>query len=145
MDAVSGVIGVIGMADVAIRAGRELYAFVSTAKNASKEMKKLGDSLRHLEFFVKATKDHFQSLHCNQFSISTYEQLVTDAATSLEAIRQEILAIATPFFTVNSHDKPIRTWQKIKWALNDKRVSQLVQSLESHKMTLAIALIVGER
>ena len=145
---ISSAAGIIGLVDVALRGGKELYDFFSALKDAPQNVKSLSTELKHLNDILSEIQS-FSSEYCQS------EFVVRDGLTlkgHLMALMhtQDHVAILSntikPMEPDASQGKIKQLKHQLQWALMKDQVERLCQDLGRHKLTLLATLsLCGRR
>ena len=141
-DPLSAAAAVVGLADVAFRASKELYTFFAGVNNASRNVQTMITELLSLEAIFLSIKKSFADFTGSPFSTDdglTY----SGVEIALEACQRELdsLQEIVRRLKVEQHDTLGRKLSKrIRWSFSDKPISQSSQRLERLKLTLTVAL-----
>lgn len=138
---------VIGAADVVLRASAEFVRFVSDIKDAPTEVENLRIRLQDTTLLVEASKAYLETLsNATTGSSTTLETRDPNKALSLftsaiRGLKRELESLIT---IIARHHGASKSYGRIKWLLDSRRVAKAQQSLETSKSTLNTALtLVG--
>lgn len=136
---------VVGAVDVVLRASNECRRFLSGIKDAPAEIATLQACVRENEGLLTELKKHFEELRS---PVSTISPSAFDADpaldglnSSIRALQRELLALQT---LTRKHKGSDRTWGRVKWLLDERKVAKSLERLEKSKSTLGIALSLVE-
>ncbi len=132
----------VGLADVVIRVGKELYGFLAAIKGAPTEIRRLQSDLRDLKLIVSEVKLYWEEFNLSSSPANRHDVLHS-FVSSLEAVREELFASADLAKTKEGIAK--RLAGKIKWVFEEREIAKSLKRLESHKAALNIALILVGR
>lgn len=132
---------VVGVTDVVLRLSAECYRFLSDIKDAPAEIVRLRNCVKDNEQLLVSLKRHVDELRCSGAMISP----PTPASNSdLDGLPASIRALQRELGNLKSlakkHGGRDKTWARIKWVLDDRKVNKSVEKLESTKATLSLAL-----
>ncbi|KAI9881624.1 MAG: hypothetical protein M1830_000189 [Pleopsidium flavum] len=132
----------IGLADVVIRVGKELYSFLAAIKVAPIEIRRLQSDLQDLKVVVSEVKYYWEEFNLSS-SLGNSHSVPPSFISSLEGLREELLALAE----LATKQGIVKRWAgKIKWVFEEREIAKSLTRLESHKAALNTALIlVGRR
>lgn len=132
----------VGLADVVIRLGKELYGFLTALTAAPSEIRRLQSDLRDLEHLL--TKVKFYGEECSISPlIANHHQFLPLVASSLQGLQQELLQLTD---SIKSRGGRTRKWVGgLKWVLGAPQLDKSLKRLESHKAALSLALILVGR
>lgn len=134
MEPITGSLAVIGLADVVLRTGKELFTFISSVKHASQSQKELQSDLKSLASVVENLRSFL--ITSNQHPQLARSALDSNILHSLQEIYAELLALerGTSVKTV---------WDKIKWVKEQGKVRRLSQRLQGYECTLNTLLLLS--
>jgi hypothetical protein len=139
-EAAAGAFAVVGVVDVLIRTGREIFSFLSDIKDAPNNITRLTDSINDTVQLAQASKACLDSLHNSAAPLpKTGATLVLDSA--IKALNRELQGLKS--LTVKF--KGNKTWGRVKYVLNDAKIDKATRYLETHKSLLSSALTLACR
>ena len=142
MEAAAGIFAVIGVADVVLRTGKEVYVLVSSIKNASKAVKELQRDLEAVALLISKARAYLADRATRSSSIvDPDDSLVTKLLVSFEEIHKELNAIALSSNKKRSLGR-LSSLSKVKWIFNEKKVVTVSLRLRDHKETLTTILVL---
>ncbi|KAF7513702.1 hypothetical protein GJ744_007753 [Endocarpon pusillum] len=139
---------VVGLTDVVIRAGKEIYHHLIAITDAPAEVESLRCCIHDNLLLVKDLKLYWQDLRA---SASLPPSATTPALnralplfrSALETLNRELTSLVALY---ECHDGITKTKGRFKWVLDEPRILKYLQRLESSKSTLVAALVlVGRR
>jgi hypothetical protein len=137
---------VIGLIDVVLRAGKEVYQFLGSIQDAPTEVDSLRCSIHDNALLVEELKRYWGEI---QQSVSSASSCTTDLSqaipqftAALRTLNRELSALVT---LAKRHDGITKSWGKIKWVLDQRKVLKIVQRLEVSKSTLGLGLMLVGR
>src|SRR6186713_3346112 len=127
----AGAFAVVGVADVVVRTGQDLYRFLRDFSDAPEEVKKLGECIRDTVLLVDTLRN------CAQATVSASVTASVQAAVrALDRELQSLKLLVAKF-------KGAKTvWNRIKYVLDENKVSKALANLEKSKSLLANALTI---
>lgn len=138
---------VIGAADVVLRASAEFVRFVNDIKDAPTEVENLRIRLQETTLLVEVSKDYLKTLSNAATGSSTpLETHDLNKAHSLfnsaiRGLKRELESLIT---IIGKHHGASKSYGRVKWLLDSRRVAKAQQNLETSKATLNTALtLVG--
>ena len=134
--------GVVGLADVICRLGKELYSFYSTCKNSSQEIQHLVTELQQLDTIIQSIRKIAQTYQTSAFATDDGLAL-PDVLETLQNCQSEYEVLLDLAEGANPAKFPATArgiYKKVKWVLDEKKVVRACQKLERVKSTLAAAL-----
>lgn len=136
---------IVGVADVVLRATVECHRFLSGIKDAPAEIKELQACLQENKQLFKALIKHLEDLRDLTSSISAFARESSSAldglTSAIRALDRELKALQISIKKYNGHDK---TWARVKWVLDNRKISKSVEKLERSKSTLSVFLALVE-
>jgi hypothetical protein len=132
----------VGLADVVIRVGKELYGFLAAIKGAPTEIRRLQSDLRDLELIVSEVKLYWEEFNLSSSPANRHDVLHS-FVSSLEAVREEFFCLGR--LGQDKEGIAKRLAGKIKWVFEEREIAKSLKRLESHKAALNIALILVGR
>ena len=129
--------GVASVVDVALRACSKLYDSSRYLKQAPQLSQRLRRTIQSVESVLKNLGE-FITLHRQQQPSSGKPDLLPSAVESgVISIKAEWVALSA-LLPASSSTGHVRA--KVKWVLDRKKVTEVIQSLDSHQITLTFAL-----
>jgi hypothetical protein len=136
----AGAFAVVGVVDVLIRTGREIYGFLSEIKDAPKNITRLMESIDDTVQLSQASKACLDSLRNNAASLpKSGATLSLDSA--IKALNRELQGLKN----LTSKFRGNRTWSRVKYVLNDAKIEKATRYLETHKSLLSGSLTLACR
>jgi DNA repair exonuclease SbcCD ATPase subunit len=131
---------VVNMADLVCKSMKEMYTFIAAMKSAPKEIQLLGEQLLGLEEIVAKVKDYWSESQ----QASDQHDTLPAFLSSLTRFKTELEVLKKFFKSTSGADSSLG--ERLKWVLQESKVSQTIDRLEKHKTTLIATLaIVGRR
>lgn len=136
---------VVGVADVVLRASVECYRFLSEIKDAPAEIDKLRLCIKENEELVRALKDYLNESRNPASTISASAvdlNLVLDRfGSSVRALQRELNTLVV---LTKKYRGTTKTWGRIKWLLDERKICKTLERVERSKSTLSVALSLVE-
>ncbi|KAL8934553.1 MAG: hypothetical protein Q9211_005162 [Gyalolechia sp. 1 TL-2023] len=133
----STVAGVASLIDVALRACNVLYDSIRYLKDESELSQRLRRTVQSVESVLQSL-DEFVALYRQQQSSASLPNFLPDAVNhEIISIKAELHALST---LLPSSSSSSRLRRGLKWVLDRKKVAEVIQSLDSHQITLIFAL-----
>ena len=136
LETAASAFAIVGVVDVVLRTGRDLYGFFRDVSDAPADVKRLNECLRVTLLLVDALNNCAQK----NFTQANVDPRVKSSV--LEAVR----ALDREFKSINLIVGRIKgaktTWSKIKYVLREKKVAKALMSLERSKSVLENSLTV---
>jgi hypothetical protein len=143
----TGSFAVIGLADVVLRAGKEFYQFLDTIKEAPTEVERLRYCIHDNTLLVEESKHYWQDLKdraplTSSSSTTTLSRALPQFTSALRSLDRELSTLVT---LVKRHDGITKSWGRIKWVLDERKILKSLQKLEISESTLLTALLLVGR
>jgi hypothetical protein len=133
----AGAFAVVGVADVLVRTGREIYNFLQDISDAPEDINRLQDFIWETVLLYQTSKKCQNDLRARKAS--------TDAVSSLEtankALNRELQSLRLSI----GKFKGKKTWGRVKFVLGNARLNKTMGNLERVKNLLASALTLACR
>lgn len=131
LETAAGAFAVVGVADVVVRTGRELYRFLSDVSDAPDEVKRLNECIQDTILLVDALRNY---THAN---VDT--SIFASVQAAVRALNRELQSLKL----VLAKYKGAKTaWNKIKYALDGKKVAKTLINMERSKSLLVNSLTI---
>ena len=136
---------VIGVTDVVLRASAEFCYFLSDIRDAPKEVEDLRSCITNNTRLVKALRAYLGELKKGTYSasISTVDlnQTLSVYVAAIRAVDRELQSLTA---LVKKHNTANKSWGRIKWIFDQRRICKSLERFEGLKSTLTNALnLVG--
>jgi hypothetical protein len=131
----AGSFAVVGVVDVILRSGREIYNFLNNVADAPEDIDRLRETVTDMLRLCQASKDLIRSSTSAGRSAAT---LIDSATKSLDREVQTLRRIILKF-------KGSKTWSRVKYVLDEAKVKKAMQSLAQANALLANALNLASR
>jgi hypothetical protein len=136
-EAAASAFAVVGVADVLVRTGRELYSFLHDIADAPKDILRLREIIQETMHLYQAArkcqvdfKDHVTSKAPNTAILA-----LETATKALNRELQILSRLITKF-------RGTKTWSRVKYVLSETKVNKAIANLEGAKALLGSALTV---
>lgn len=141
LELAAGVFAVIGVADVAVRTGRDFYGFLRKIADAPNEVEKLCVVIQEVTLLAEASKELFEGTGRYKSSCTT-RQTVNALEMSLKSFNREIKSLKA----LSSRFRgTIKSWSRVRYVLDERKINKALESLERSKSLLGNALILACR
>lgn len=140
LETAAGTFAVVGVADVLVRTGCELYSFLRDIKDAPKDLARLQEVIQ------ETVTLHQAAIRC-QKKLEARPDI--DSRAGAGAIHALISASKGLHRTLQSLRQLVgrfqgtKTWARVKFVLNESKVQKAVSNLEQTKVLLANALTLA--
>jgi hypothetical protein len=136
---------VVGAADVVLRASAECYRFFSSIKDAPDEVNQLCIAIKENKRLVQSLQKHLDELRDPASCISMPTQSSTSELygfdSAFRALQREMIALEK---LAKKHNGPNKTWGRVKWYLDERKIAKSREKLERAKSMLGLALSLLE-
>ncbi|CAO2653070.1 Nn.00g024810.m01.CDS01 [Neocucurbitaria sp. VM-36] len=134
----AGAFAIVGVADVIIRTGREVSNFISEVVDAPKQLATLREYLQEIEALAGASKQCLDKLNARaQKPFPSW--VIAPLDSSLRALKREILGLKLHLSKLKGNKK---TWDRIKYVLDERKLDRALNSIEQSKTSLANAFVM---
>jgi hypothetical protein len=139
-EAAAGAFAVVGVADVLVRTGRELYGFLCDLAGAPEEIIRLREIIKETTILHAAAQKCQQDVKDPSTSIAPGNAvtLLESASKALNRELQSLKRLVAKF-------KGSKTWTRVKYVLGEAKVSKAIANLEGVKALLGSALTLACR
>lgn len=131
------VAGVASVIDVALRACSVLYSSLHYLKEAPELSQRLRQTVQSVESILRCLND-FIAVYRRQQASTGLPGCLPDAVNHEVVLIKAELDALSKLLPAPGANGQIR--RRVKWVLDRKRVDEVVQRLDSHKITLTLAL-----
>lgn len=135
----AGAFAVVGVADVLIRSGRELYSFLQRIDDAPGDVRKLQQTVQEVVALVDASKSSLEQL-AQHPNASSSDKVILSFRQALNSLERELKSLKTLVAKIKGTTKK---WDRIKFALDQNRIAKAFQRLEHSKLSITAALTLG--
>ncbi|CAN9410573.1 unnamed protein product [Alternaria alternata] len=132
----AGAFAVVGVVDVVIRTGREIFAFLSEVKDAPSNIEKLLSSINDTVQLSQAAKACLRSLDTRHSSLPKAEAVLS-LESAIKALNRELQSLKG----MTAKFRGSKTWSRVKYVLNNAKVDKAIRNLESNKLLLSAYLL----
>ena len=145
----TGSFAVVGVLDVVLRTGRELYAFIGAIKDAPRHLMDLKLSLADVNLLVGDVKLYLDELEVSapaaglilSKNSTPSRQPPLPLSAALKSFQRELSSLLA---SVNRHGDLAKPLGKLKYILDERKVSMSLQKLETSKSTLnGVLVLIG--
>ena len=136
----AGAFAVVGVVDVVIRTGREIFAFLSEVKDAPSNIEKLLSSINDTVQLSQAAKACLGSLDTRHSSLPKAEAVLS-LESAIKALNRELQSLKG----MTAKFRGSKTWSRVKYVLNNAKVDKAIRNLESNKLLLSGVLTLACR
>ncbi|OAL48247.1 hypothetical protein IQ07DRAFT_514314 [Pyrenochaeta sp. DS3sAY3a] len=131
----------VQLADVALRASRELYGFLAAIKNANEDIKVLRAVLRDVEANVRSLRRYTIDFQKSKYAVEEFEVLSEAITGSFTGFHDDILALKTVLPSKPSADLA----ERVGWVWQKQRVKDVTTRLNNRNLNLCTALAIAGR
>ncbi|KAL8779626.1 MAG: hypothetical protein Q9213_006855 [Squamulea squamosa] len=133
----SKIAGVASLIDVALRACNVLYDSSCYLKDAPQLSQRLQRTIESVKSVLQSLND-LLALHRQQQATSGVPDILPGAVENEIISIKAVLDTLSTLLPTSSANSQVRT--QVKWILDRKKVTEVVKELDSHQITLALAL-----
>lgn len=134
----AGAFAVVGVADVVIRSGRELYSFFADIADAPKDVERLRDNINDITLLSETSRECLNHLKNSTTSVKVIALL--DSA--LKALSRELQSLKSLLGRFKGGNK---AWGRIKYVLDERKTKKALDNLERSKTLLGNALNLAQK
>lgn len=139
LETAAGAFAIVGVADVILRTGKAVYSFLADVSDAPLSMNRLRESIHDTTVLALACKESLKSLKTRAQSVGVTGG-ITPFNSALRAVNRELQSLNLIIGRFRGSNK---TWDKVKFTLEERKIEKAVVNLERSKSLLANALIVA--
>jgi hypothetical protein len=137
-EAAAGAFAVVGVADVLVRTGRELYSFLGDVADAPEEIGRLREVIQETLLLYQNSKS------CqHRFATSRATAGAVAATASLESATKALNRELQALKIIAKKYKGVKTWRNFQFALGKTRLNKANQTLEQAKSLLTSSLTLA--
>lgn len=141
LEVAAGAFAVVGVADVLLRTGRDLYDFLRDIEDAPNDLRRLCDVIQETLLLASASARCLQQLETR--TQPTANQCVIDALRKARnALEREVKSVKTHTVKFKGNN---RRWSNVRHVLNEQKIKKSVENLERAKTLMANALVLACR
>ena len=135
---------VVGLADVVLRTGRECCQFLCAIRDAPSEVRRLQNCVQETALLVHNSKKYCEELKVSTLSTQSSScppasnQVIALFTSASKGLKREYSALE---IVAKRHNATAKTWGRIKWVLDERRLAKSLSRLEASKSSLVAALI----
>jgi hypothetical protein len=140
LEVAAGAFAAVGVADVLVRTGREVYSFLRDVADAPKELERLRETVHEIVLLADTSRPSLETLKAGTAG-GPPTAATSSLETAMKALNRELRSLkgVIPKF------KGRRTWTNVKFVLDTSKVAKSLRNLESAKMSFASALTLACR
>lgn len=138
---------VVGLADVVLRAGDQIYQFLNAIKDAPAEIENLKSSIHENIVLVQYSKGYWEELRqllssLNPSTITSLSNTLPHLNSVLKALHRELSRLST---VIKRYKGPSKIWGNIRFVLDEQKIQRSLQRLEGLKLNFVVVLIYVTR
>jgi hypothetical protein len=137
----AGAFAVIGVADVAIRSGREVYGFLRDIADAPYEIERLCCITKEITLLAETSRGFLDTFDKRKPSDAT-SQVVALLDTSLKSFNRELHSLRVLSAKFRGGNK---NWSRVRYVLDERKINKAFENFERSKGLLADALAMACR
>ena len=131
----AGAFAVVGVAEVVVRTGLELCRFIQAVKDAPQSMRDLRKCVQEVNALVYDCEKLRARAQLHHVAIS-----ITSLESALRALERELQNLK---LRISKYNGASKTWSRVKYVLDERRVEKSLISLERSKTLLMNALTIA--
>ena len=141
-DPFSTVAAVVSFVDVAVRACKGIYTLVDEWKDAPNAINRARQSAQNLESTLGSLRRYVNEYESSKLFLEQQQLLPDVVKTQLRDIDSDLKLLSKCLSPSSTRGKRV---QRIKWVLDEKKVSEIVRRLDSRQMSVSTVLqILGQ-
>jgi hypothetical protein len=140
LEVAASAFAIVGVADVLVRTGREVYSFLRDVADAPKELERLRETVQDVVLLAETSRPSLETLKAG-----TAAGPPTAATSSLDAALKALDRELRSLKGFIPKVKGRRTWNNVKHVLDASKVAKSTRNLENAKTFLASALTLASR
>lgn len=141
LEVAAGAFAAVGVADVAVRTGREVYGFLRGVLDAPDDIKRICDLVEDTTSLAKTSQQCLENLTKLDSAVNTLG-VVTSFELSLKSLNRELKSLQVMCSRFRGTTK---TWSRIRYVLDERKVGKALENLERSKNLLGNTLILACR
>lgn len=138
-ETVAGAFAVVGVADVVVRTGREIYSFIRDVVDAPNHLIILRECLQDVNILARACRQCLDKVSAGA-EPSIPPSLIAPLDAGLKALNRELQSLKVHLARFRGTR---RTWDRVKYVLDERKIEKALSNLERSKTLLANALMVA--
>lgn len=132
----AGALAVIGVADIALRTGREVYGLLHNIVDAPNDIRRLCDSVKEISQVVEISRECLETFfNQNRKSDAVIESL-NAILRSLNRELHSLRALSLQFGCSKAR------WNRVKYVLDKRKIGKSLDNIERSKTLLANAMTI---
>jgi len=141
LELAAGVFAIVGVADVAVRTGREVYGFLRNIVGAPEEINRLSTTVKEVAMLAETAKQILNKIAKRKQTDITRQSvgLFEAALKSLTRELQNLRVLSARFRGGNN------TWSRVRYVLDERKLNKAFENLERSKSLLGNSLQVASR
>ncbi|KAI4696007.1 uncharacterized protein J4E88_000178 [Alternaria novae-zelandiae] len=141
LEVAAGIFAIIGVADVVVRMGREVHGFLRDIAGAPEEIDRLCTTVKETALLAETVKQLLDTVACRKQPNAT-NHMVALFESALKSLQRELQNLRILSARFRSGGK---TWSRVKYVLDERKISKMFNNLERSKNLLANSLHVASR
>jgi hypothetical protein len=137
----AGAFAVIGVADVTIRYGREVYGLLRDIADAPYEIERLCSVTKEITLLAETSRGFLDAFDKRKPSDATF-QMIALLDTSLKSFNRELHSLRVLSAKFRGGNK---NWGRVRYVLDERKISKAFENLERSKGLLGDALAMACR
>lgn len=141
-DPFSTVAAVVSFVDVAVRACKGIYRIVDEWKDAPNAINRARQSAQNLESMLGSLRLYVNEYESSKLFLEQQQLLPDVVRNQLRDIDSDLKVLSKCLSPPSTGGKRV---QRMKWVLDEKKVSEIVRRLDSRQMSVSTVLqILGQ-
>lgn len=140
-------IAVVGLADLVIRAGKQVYQFLGAINDAPVEVESLGSSICDTILLVEDSKRYLEEV--KQYTLSPSSASTTSLIKALPQFKSALATLEREMSAlvvlIKRYKGTHRAWASVKFVFDERKIQRSLQKLETSKSSLVAALLLVGR
>lgn len=137
----AGAFAVVGVVDVLVRTGRDLYNFLCDIEDAPVNATKLCETIAESVLLADASKRYLLQLK-TQIQHAPVADTLGALTSALKTLERELKSLKLLTAKCKGNKK---RWSNIRYALSEQRINKALSNLERSKSTLTTTLTLACR
>lgn len=141
LELAAGAFAIVGVADVAVRTGREVHSFLRNIVDAPEEINRLCTIVKEVAILAETAKQLLDKI-AKQKQTDTTRQSISLFEVALKSLNRELQnlrVLSARFRGGNS------AWSRVRYVLDERKLNKAFENLERSKSLIGNALQVAGR
>ncbi|PSN71731.1 hypothetical protein BS50DRAFT_484268 [Corynespora cassiicola Philippines] len=128
--------GAIQLTDLALRASREAYGFLSAVKDSERDVRNLKDTLRDVDSNVRSLREYVSRFSKSKASRNEFEVLPEAITGCLIRFHDDMIILKQ---MLPNKDSPSFI-DKVKWVYDKRKIDNVGKRLHERRADIALAM-----